>query len=335
MNVLRRPEDANAPASASGEHAAALAQLIAEGRFAPQLGVTCRGRFDGAGQQAIAVVSAMMLARFAGCRYLHSPFVHMRHAQGTPQDWAARWEGFFNLGEGEALVPAGAELVPLSAAIERPDDYADRPIVVFRPLFHLPDEAGPIGERLRGELRRKYWRSPKTAIPSHRAGCGFTAAIHLRRGDVTPTLSGHRYVRNDAMLRQIARLRRAVAPLGRSLTLNLYSEGDAEEFGAFADAGCNLHVSEDPFETLHNMVTADILVSAPSNFSYIAALLSRGIVLDHRRRPPPFSNFLRRRADASIPVKQLRQALLKRVGLLDRYAHRIRRVLQRGTASAR
>lgn len=312
---------------APGSDAERLARLIAEGRLSADLAVTCRGRIDGAGQQAMAVVSAMMLARFAGCRYLHSPFVSMHHAEGTPEDWAGRWEGFFNLGDGEASVPPDAELVPLAAAIEDPDAYTGRPIVVFRPLFSLPDEAAPIGERLRGELRRKYWRSPKTAIPSHRSPSGFTVAIHLRRGDVTPIQSGHRYVRDDTILRHIARLRRAVAPLGRPLTLNLYSEGDIAEFGAFADAGCNLHISADPFETLHNMVTADILVSAPSNFSYVAALLCRGIVLDHRRRAPPFSNFLRRRADASIPVKQLRRALLSRMGWMERCAYRVRRHL--------
>lgn len=327
MTAARSRADIDAPASAHGEHAAVFARLVAEGRFAPQLGVTCRGRGDGAGQQAMAVISAMMLARFAGCRYLHSPFARMHHAEGTPEDWARQWEAFFNFDDGETSVPADAELVQLAAAIERPDTYAGRPIVVFRPLFNLPGEAAQIGEGLRGELRRKYWRSSKATIPSHCSVAGFTAAIHLRRGDVTLIASGHRFVRDDTMLRHIARLRRAVAPLGRPLTLNLYSEGDTADFGAFADAGCNLHISEDPFETLHNMVTADILLSAPSNFSYIAALLSQGIVLDHRRRAPPSSNFQRRRADANISIKQLRRALLSRMGWMDRCAYRVRRHL--------
>src|SRR3546814_2874244 len=42
--------------------------------------------------QALAVVSAMVLARFAGCRYVHSPFASMAHAPGEPADWAQRLE---------------------------------------------------------------------------------------------------------------------------------------------------------------------------------------------------------------------------------------------------
>jgi len=309
----------------SGHGAGMLARLIAEGRLRPDIAITCRGRIDGAGQQAIAVISAMMLARYAGCGYLHSPFARMAHAEGTPEDWAARWERFFNFGDGETLAPDNAQLVPLSAVIADPEAYAGRPIVIFQPLFGLPDEAARVGDALRSDLRARYWRSPKTAIPSHRAPVGgLTAAIHVRRGDVNATLNTHRYVSDEMVLRHIARLQRAVAPFGRPLTLNLYSEGNVEDFRTFAEAGCNLHVSEDPFETLHNMVTTDILVSAPSNFSYVAAFLSRGIVLDHRGRVPRFSNWLRRRKNGDIPIKRLQHALLRRIGWLERCAFHVR-----------
>jgi hypothetical protein len=310
---------------ALNRNATLLARLVAEGRLGPGIGVTARGRKDGAGAQAMAILSAMAMARFVGCSYLHSPFASVAHAEGTPQDWARRWESFLNFGDGEALVPTDAELVPMSVALHDPDAYRGRPIVIVEPVFDLSGEVGvAIRDGLRGALRAKYWRSPKAAIPSHRAPQGLTAAVHLRRGDVSLTRNANRYAHDEVVLRQIARLRDAVAPFGRMLTVNLYSQGSVEDFRAFTDAGCILHVSEDTFESFHNMVTADILVNATSTFSYVAGLLSRGIVLDHRRAPG-FSNWVSRRGNGDISIKRVRQALLARSGWLERCAFRIRR----------
>jgi hypothetical protein len=329
MDLQRRPSGSLPPTGAarglSDRNAAIFVRLVAENRLSRDIAVTCRGKNDGAGAQASRVVSGMLMARFAGCRYLHSPFVSMDHAEGAREDWAQRWERFLNFGDDETLVPEDAEMVSLSAAIGDPAAYAGRPIVVVERAFILPNDVPTeINESLRSDLRARYWRSPKTAIPSHRAATGFTVAIHLRRGDVNTALNSYRYIPDEIVLRNIARLRQALAPFGRPITLNLYSEGAVADFAAFADAGCTLHISEDPFETLHNMVTADILVGGNSSFSHLAALLSRGIVLDRRRRPPRCLDVLRRRADGTISIKLVRRALRNRMGWLERQLYRAR-----------
>jgi hypothetical protein len=303
-----------------------LARLIAEGRLSPDIGVSCRGKNDGAGAQAGRIISAMLAARFAGCRYRHSPFVSMGHSESTREDWARRWERFLNFGDGETLLPEDAETVPLSAVIARPAAYAGRPVVIVERVFHLPPDIHTETRKgLQRDLRAKYWRSPKAEIPSHRAASGFTIAVHLRRGDVTGTSNAHRYVRNEVMLRHIARLRRAMAPFGRPLTINLYSEGIVADFQAFADAGCNLHISEDAFETFHNMVTADILMIAHSSFSHLAGILSQGIVLDHRVRAVQFPGWLHRRGSGEIAINRLRRAILDRTSWRERQFYRARR----------
>jgi hypothetical protein len=312
--------------AAAAEDAALLAHLIADGRVASGIAVTCRDRLDGAGAQAFGVIAAMVLARFAGCRYVHSPFTVVDHAVGERREWAQRWERFFNLGDGELPAPDDAELVRISAFVRDPAAYAGRNIVIAERLFELPaGPAAPIREALRDELRAKYWRGPKGAIPLHRAATGFTAAIHLRRGDVSATRNSRSYVPGDHVLRQVARLRKALAPFGWPLTINLYSEGSPEEFQAFADIGCNLHVSEDAFESFHNMVTADILMTAPSSFSHLAALLSRGIILHSSEKSTRLSNHLRRRRNGDIPIGRLQRALLGRMGRVERHKRRARR----------
>ena len=79
----------------AGSNAATMARLVADTRFGANIAVTCRGKVDGAGAQAMATISAMAMARFARCRYLHSPFTSVAHAEGMPEDWARRWESFW------------------------------------------------------------------------------------------------------------------------------------------------------------------------------------------------------------------------------------------------
>ena len=174
-------------------------------------------------------------------------------------------------------------------------------------------------------MRTKYRRSPKVSIPLHRSSDReLVIAIHLRRGDVSAVENAARHVPDARVLRQIDRLRHALAPFARPVRFNLYSEGDPGDFRTFADAGCRLYVSADPFETFHNMVGADILLGAYSTFSYLAALLSEGIVLDHRVRAPAHSGWIGRRGDGDISIKRLRLALLEGTGWKDRAQYRVR-----------
>lgn len=310
------------------EEAVALARLVAEGLLPREIGITCRGRADGAGSQAFGVITAMAMARFVGCRYLHTPFAMMSHAEDTREDWARRWERFLNFGEGETPVPEDAEVVPLSEVVAAPAAYAGRPVVVFATYFRLPLNADvPICESLRTTLRARYARSPKNRVMSHRdPGDGWTVAIHVRRGDVSATRNSSRYTPNETVLRQITRLKRALAPFGRPLTLNLYSEGVPDDFRAFADAGCNLHIGESPFEAFHNLATADILMRASGNFSYVSGLLSEGIVLSARRQPPHLAGWIPRSRSGDMSIKRTRRALLGRIGWRERCAYRIRRL---------
>jgi hypothetical protein len=304
----------------------ALARLIADGRVAPDIAVTCWDRVDGIGAQASGVVSAMLLARFAGCRYVHSPFASVGHAIDGRADWARLWERFLNFGDGETGLPEDAQVMRIAAFVRDPAVYAGRKIVIGEPAFGLhPPTAAPMRDVLRGELRAKYWRSPKASIPSHRASRGITAAVHLRRGDVSEARSARRYVPDEVALRQVVRLRRAVAPFGQAATINLYSEGAPEEFRAFAEAGCVLHISENPFESFHNMVTADILMTGRSTFSQVAALLSQGIILHSGGKSPKLSNYLRQHPNGDVPIRRLRRALIERMSWPQWCVYRVRR----------
>ena len=273
------------------QDALTLARLLRAGGLGPDVAVTAGGRRDGVGSQAMTAVAAMVFARTVGCRFLHSPLRTVSHAIGDKGAWARRWEEFLNLGDGERPVPPDAMLVDVQRILAESQSFRAKPIVIHAPVFTLPSGTDMAAEltrhyaSLRPALQERYRQAGKAGMPLHRKpGGGMMVAVHVRRGDVTRRQIG-RYVSDDAVLEKIRRLRRAADDLRQPLDLHVYSEGSPEMFGEFAAAGCQLHLSVDPFETFHNLVSADVLVMAPSSFSRLAALLSAGIVIpvDDRR----------------------------------------------------
>jgi len=63
--------------------------------------ITCSGRSDGLGKQALARISGMNFAKAFGATYVDSPFEGLEHAPGAMNDWVEAWEQRFNFGKDE------------------------------------------------------------------------------------------------------------------------------------------------------------------------------------------------------------------------------------------
>lgn len=104
----------------------------------------------------------------------------------------------------------------------------------------------------------------------------FHVAVHIRRfnkcdlgdwGTITPDtyyLKMIRQVRDDFK--------------EKPLKFHIYSQGDEANFSLFVAPDTVFHLNEDILDTFNGMVFADILTSTTSSLSYVAALLSKGII---------------------------------------------------------
>jgi len=285
--------------------------------------ITCRGRRDGGGAQALAVLSALLWAEATGCCYFHTPFANVGHAIGSREAWAATWETFLNFGMGEAPPPDDARIVPVDDYLRDPAAYAKPGIVLAARQFHWrPFQTRPALRRARTVLRAKYHGSDKTAFKLHRgAPNALVVAVHIRRGDVTADHPRFRhYFTQDApILTTIQSVRAVAREIGRTVEINVFSEGPPDMFGAFAAADCRLHLDGDALEAFHNLVSADILIQAKSSFSYVAGLISSGAVLHEpyvggRGRPlyRHAPGWILRDAAGSFEAAKLRRALARR-----------------------
>lgn len=290
-----------------------LAGKVATGAINSKIGVTCRGKTDGGGAQVLAVMSALAFAKDTGLAYFHTPFSSVAHAEGDPADWTDRWESFFNLGAGERTIGADDErCVEISAFLKHKNLYADQDAIVAAQHFLDYTDRNPDAFLdVVAELRRKYWSQPKEHIPLHKSKNGLTASVHVRRGDVSAThpMHANRFTDDDLVMRTINDIQRVAREAGRQIKVNVYSQGARSSFGPYTDAGCELYLNEDVFETYHNMVCADILVMAKSALSYSAGLLGGGIKIYDPFWHPPMKDWIVRDSAGGIDGESLRRSL--------------------------
>jgi len=284
--------------------------------------ITVQGRVDGAGAQALGIVSALLWARATRCRYLHTPFATIDHAIGSRKAWAVKWEAFLNLGLGETPVPDNAQVVSVEDFLRDPAAYADPGIVLAATQFHWRRfQTRTALRHVRTSLRSRYFASNKAGMRLHRSSPkALVAAVHIRRGDVTADHPQRAifYTQDEPILNTIQSIRSVARTIGRSVEVNVYSEGPPEMFDAFSAVGCRLHLDSNAFEAFHNLVRADILVQAKSSFSYVSGLISSGVVLHEPyffggRHPAylPAPGWIVREAGGSFDTARFHRALTR------------------------
>jgi hypothetical protein len=259
-----------------------LYDLVKAGRAGRDLAVTCRGKTDGAGAQANACISAMAFANAMGLTYLHTPFQRIEHAVGDPAAWTRQWEEFFGLGTGETHIGPDHDAVPLKRYLDSAKHWRVGGLTVeAQHYLGICNRHSDFYDAILPSLRKKYATHDKSHIGLDHGDEPLVAAVHIRRGDVSkadPT-TADRFTDDKRILTTVKSLRELAASLGAGLRVNVYSEGKAEDFAAFSELGCHLHIGKDAFETVHNLVMSDVLVTAKSAFSFVAGLLSDGVKL--------------------------------------------------------
>jgi hypothetical protein len=256
----------------------------------------------GIGHKLTVWNAALIFARRYNLQLVHYPL-----SQG--------WDDFFGFGEGEVqyselMVPftqtlkdKSLQLVNLPRTnanddvvncnmIRKEDPEGDRVldgIIDFvhpknNILFHLQEEQNVYDQTQTADiLREKYWaRRTKYPIANAFDSCKINIAVHVRRGDVVQWKQDKtanwqaRWLDNSYFVNVLIKIKQALQD--KPVAIHVYSQGSVDEFEEFKQfPEVVFHLDEDAFQSFHGMVLADILVTSPSDFSYIAGILSQGI----------------------------------------------------------
>jgi hypothetical protein len=226
---------------------------------------TISGKTDGFGAQYQAIMSGIAYCAAKGLLYVHTPFTRMEHTTDV-----AALNTFIG-------ITTPQQSSTQSLIIRKP--FAAEVHNSVRPSrFYTPS--------VRQILKDYYYSTPKPAITE------IDIAIHIRRGDVGPHLAS-RYTDNHLYRRIINGLQRAYP--GRSITV--FSEGCLEDFHDLGINPAQLRLNTDIQTTFHSLVTAKVLITAKSSFSYAAAILNDNIVY--------YMDFWHKALDTWAPVDSL------------------------------
>ncbi len=229
-------------------------------------------------------LTGLILARRCGITFVHT---------ALPEPW----EAFFHFGEGEANHREVMALPNLEIVRLPPVPFADdTAISTLTRLVEGYQADHPVlfvafdGQQLHdyteaaGILRDKYRaiHPPATIAPPMVAPVpALTVAIHIRRGDLetkgAAVISDWalRHVELERFL-EIAALVRDALP-DQPLAFRIVSEGDAEAFRSLNRLGpVTVDVDPDPRRAFAAMAAADILITSPSSFSYMAGIIATG-----------------------------------------------------------
>ena len=236
---------------------------------------TSEERVDGFGSQFQTLLHMIYYAAANNVEYIHIPIKTIDHNYSNDPLYVRSMEEFMCIG----LFKRIDELDPSS------------------PIRHISNEE--CRNYFQQDVDKAMCHSSLNAYKStflsnintnHYNNGKFNIALHIRRGDVQPDYNGGRYTSNEFYLAQMQYLSEIYAD--KDILFHIYSEGSEEEFACFTNSNTVLHLNEDVKSTFIGLIASDVLVQSKSSFSYVAGLLTNGIVYHIPFWHPPLSKWI-------------------------------------------
>ena len=255
------------------------------------------------GAQAQGIYAALSYSYTYKVKYLHTPIRRADHNDKNVENWENLIENFFGLEVGEErnekftgrTVMLDNNISVIGYLIL--SLFSRQKVLFVKGNYHQFANSNPDSYNLiRDKLRTKFWHQKKE-FRVHGQEKKLVIAYHIRRGDVGAGNSERRrFTSNKTIVNQLTNLSSFLNSGDIPFDIHIYSEGQEKEFESISDFG-TLHLENDPFEDIFNMVKADIFFMAKSSFSYSAALISSGIIIYEPFWHKPLNNWFINKED--------------------------------------
>lgn len=236
-------------------------------------------RSDGFCAQFQSIIHLIYYAAINNGEYIHTPISAMEHNYANDKSYIRNIETLMNI-----------------KLFRKLDDICDKTNIlvlqsgIARTLFDIDVDKSMSHESM--ILYKKTFLEHITnnyASYKHNSNM-FNISIHIRRGDVGYNRNSERYNPNEYYLNIIGTLRQRYRD--KNIHFHIYSEGNVESFDCFKHEDTIFHINEDVIATFIGLVDSNILVQSKSSFSYVAGLLSNGIVYHTPFWHPPLSEWI-------------------------------------------
>lgn len=288
-----------------------LAKLINGGFIdVKNISVTSTGKNDGVGAQAMAKFSAMCFAKAYDIEYVHAPFVSLAHAEEPIEAWTQSWEQLLNMNIGDCLLDEESmRVVKLEEYLNDRSIWMQK-VVVSDLHFHAICQLMP---SLGTFVSRKLQNAIEQKVYDHKDNQELIIGVHVRLGDVRKGDSdtGHRYIKNNHIVSVLGQVLEVVSGLGYNPKIHIHTNGssdEVQEFSIFKDV--EYHANASAIQTFIDLVQSDVIITARSDFSMLAGIYSKGIVICDPRHRTPLNEWIKV-VPGSVNVKKQLESDLK------------------------
>ena len=208
-----------------------------------KINYTITGKTDGFGAQYQAIMSGIAYCKFKNYNYIHTPFKKIDHNGDIKS--LNNFIGIPNLHSKNNI------------NIDITENYSGEVHWSRNPSKYYTNDTIAL-------LRNYYYTTYKPVIEK------VDIAIHIRRGDVNMKKYPDRYTSNS-YYNKIIKFLNYKYP---SYNIFIFSEGSMKNFNELKGKNLSFKLNKSIEETFHSLVSAKILVTAKSSFSYSAAILN-------------------------------------------------------------
>jgi len=265
---------------------------------------TCKGRNDGIGAQACAIISVMVVAKAFGLEFVYTPMkyvAHYPHPNPTLTEkllWCRAWEQLLNFSfENKLLAQTSGSRLHLDhktiTSHFKLDKYSNKFSTNLRPYnvystrethdvltkYHNHPNINEAWKFVLNRIRKGYARDRTNTPHFDKDPCTINITVHVRRGDATNI--SKRFVNHSYFVNVLESIVEQLHKIQKKYDIIVYSEGSVSDFPEFHKFK-NIHyrLNDDQFDTLHHMICSDILIMSKSTFSYLPALLNnKGLII--------------------------------------------------------
>jgi hypothetical protein len=218
---------------------------------------------DGFGSQYQKIIQTYVLCKMCNLKFAYKPIDYVEHNYDNDNDYKNRLENLINLKN--YIINTDENMIVKNA------DYTN----MVRHQFDSKIDCYCESEHMKF-IKDCFWSNKSR---DHFNKNKKNIAIHIRRENPSDKgLAGDRATTpNSYYLNVMNGIReRYNDSNNKELLFHIYSQGELCQFQDLSNNDVIFYLNYDIINTFIGMVSADVLVTSPSSFSYVAALISDG-----------------------------------------------------------
>lgn len=236
--------------------------------------ITNQERPDGFGAQFQYIVWSILYAECNGNRFVYRKIKEMAHNYEKKPNFVEDLEAFMGI---RTHYPSLETVEPGTEVKEYRSDEFYKQIETNINMYHTSDAFQ--------KVKKAFYEGKQSPFDPAFAH----VAVHVRRPNSHDDRKEGTTTPDAYYLTCIQALR--MSKTDKPWRFHIYSQGDAAEFEVYKTPDTILHLNEDIQPTFLGMVFADALITSGSSYSYMAALLSNGIVIYKNFWHPPLATW--------------------------------------------